>query len=106
VGFFLLALTKAHPLPEENAFLLPDCLYADRGRWRTPCPHDAYPLVGGPASAILSWSTQDDSSSSWAVAGGGLGAVVALSAVIAWFAILFTGKHPQGLWDLAAYYMR
>jgi hypothetical protein len=39
----LLALMKAHPLPEENAFLL-DCLRAERGRLRTPCPYDAYPL--------------------------------------------------------------
>jgi hypothetical protein len=35
-----------HLLPqrlEENALLLPDCLRADRGQLRTPCPDDAYP---------------------------------------------------------------
>ena len=26
--------------------------------------------------------------------------------MIAWFAILFTGRHPDGLWKLAAFYLR
>ena len=37
---------------------------------------------------------------------GVLGAVAAVVAVIAWFAILFTSKHPRGLWDLTRMYMR
>jgi len=37
---------------------------------------------------------------------GALGAVAVVTAVISWFAIVFTGKQPKGLWDLAAYYLR
>jgi hypothetical protein len=43
---------------------------------------------------------------------GGFRGVGALSgaaftmAVIAWFAIVFTGQHPRGLWEFAAFYMR
>jgi len=28
-----------------------------------------------------------------------------VTVVIAWFAILFTGRYPRGLWDLAKTYM-
>jgi len=38
--------------------------------------------------------------------GGVLGAVATICAVIGWFAILFTGKFPRGLWDLCHMYMR
>jgi hypothetical protein len=27
-------------------------------------------------------------------------------AVVSWFAIVFSGKHPRGLWDFSAFYMR
>jgi hypothetical protein len=27
-------------------------------------------------------------------------------AIISWFAILFTGRYPEGLWNLAAFYLR
>jgi len=37
---------------------------------------------------------------------GALAAAAFVMAVIAWFAIVFTGEHPRGLWDFAAYYMR
>ena len=37
---------------------------------------------------------------------GVFGAVVSLTAMISWFAILFTGRYPRGLWDLARTYMR
>ena len=37
---------------------------------------------------------------------GVLGAVAFVIAVIAWFAIVFAGKHPRGLWDFARMYMR
>lgn len=64
-------------------------------------------LVGGPIAAGLMWSTGwgGDARFDWG-AGGALGAVAALVAIIAWFAIVATGRHPQGLWDLAAYYLR
>jgi hypothetical protein len=63
-------------------------------------------LVGGPAAAAgwISWQTQDGLS--WSTGTGLLGAVAAVAAMIAWFAILFTGSHPDGLWRLAAYYLR
>jgi hypothetical protein len=35
-----------------------------------------------------------------------LGLVASVSALIAWFSILFTGVYPVGLWDLAAFYLR
>jgi hypothetical protein len=39
--------------------------------------------------------------------GAGLfGAVAGIVSVIAWFAILFTGTFPRGLWDLSHMYMR
>ncbi len=37
---------------------------------------------------------------------GALGAVALVCAVISWFAIVFTGREPRGLWDLRAFYMR
>ena len=37
---------------------------------------------------------------------GVFGAVAFVNAFIAWFAILFTGRFPRGLWDLSHMYMR
>jgi hypothetical protein len=37
---------------------------------------------------------------------GVLGAVAFIIAVIAWFAIVFSGQHPRGLWDFSRMYMR
>lgn len=37
---------------------------------------------------------------------GALAGAAFTMAVIAWFAIVFTGGEPPGLWDFAAYYMR
>src|SRR3990170_62287 len=37
---------------------------------------------------------------------GVLGTAAFVMAVISWFAIVFTGKHPRGLWDFAQLYMR
>lgn len=37
---------------------------------------------------------------------GLVGAVVSLTSVFAWFAILFTGRYPRDLWDLAYFYLR
>lgn len=65
-------------------------------------------LVGGPVAAILSWtwSAEAGSSSEWSAGGGVLGVVAAVAAFIAWFAIVFTGRHPEGLWKLSAFYLR
>ncbi len=37
---------------------------------------------------------------------GLLGVVAFVGAIFAWFAIVFTGNHPRGLWNLARFYMR
>lgn len=66
-------------------------------------------LVGGPAAAVLSWTSRPHAGQdhiTWSAGGGLLGAVALMAAIIAWFAIVFTGKAPQGLWDLAAFYLR
>jgi len=36
---------------------------------------------------------------------GAFGAVASVCAFLAWFAILFTGKYPRGLWDLVKTFM-
>ncbi|HEV3353875.1 MAG TPA: DUF4389 domain-containing protein [Acidimicrobiales bacterium] len=38
--------------------------------------------------------------------GGGLSSAAFVMAVVAWFAIIFASRHPRGLWDFIAYYMR
>lgn len=65
-------------------------------------------LVGGPIAGAISWTWPRPAGNGYegSVAGGALGAVAILAAFIAWFAILFTGRHPEGLWRLAAYYLR
>lgn len=65
-------------------------------------------LVGGPVVAVAStsWGSDDSWIMGWGSGAGVLGVVAACAAVIAWFAILFTREHPEGLWKLAAYYMR
>ncbi|NJD11244.1 MAG: DUF4389 domain-containing protein, partial [Gemmatimonadetes bacterium] len=37
---------------------------------------------------------------------GVLGAVACVVTLIAWFAIVFTGNHPAGLWRRSAFYLR
>ena len=37
---------------------------------------------------------------------GVIGAVAFVMAIIAWVAIVFTRKHPKGLWDFANFYLR
>jgi len=39
-------------------------------------------------------------------AGGVIGAVAYIMAVVSWFAIVITGKQPKGLWDFAGFYLR
>jgi len=64
-------------------------------------------VVGGPVAAFCSiGSSTDEGSTSGSGSGGVLGVVAGICAIIAWFAILFTGRHPEGLWKLAAFYLR
>jgi hypothetical protein len=64
-------------------------------------------LVGGPIALGLSWPWAADTGQHLIVGSGGvLGAVAATVAFIAWFAIIFTGRYPEGLWNLAALYLR
>ena len=63
-------------------------------------------LVGGPAAFALSWVGESKGEHiDWSAGGGVIGAVAVVSAIIAWFAILFGADVPQGLWKLSAYYM-
>jgi hypothetical protein len=67
-------------------------------------------LVGGPLGAALSWTASSDGDDGSASAGGGGGGVIGLAAtvaaVISWFAIVFTGRHPTGLRDFCTFYLR
>ena len=65
-------------------------------------------LVGAPIAATLTWTwgSEPTTGLDWGAGGGVLGAVAVVSAIIAWFAIVFTGRHPQGLWELGAFYLR
>lgn len=75
-------------------------------RWILAIPHII--LVGGPGLVGLGVGFGFGRGSAWSSWGGTglLGAVAGICAVIAWFAILFTSKHPQGLFDLCNFYMR
>jgi hypothetical protein len=65
-------------------------------------------LVGTPIAAAMTWSRTSEAgvSYSWSAGGGALGAVAVVAAIIAWFAIVFTGSAPDGLMKLAAFYLR
>ena len=65
-------------------------------------------LVGGPVAATLTsqWSADTGTTYQWGAGGGVLGAVAVVIAIIAWLWILATGRYPEGLWSLAAYYLR
>lgn len=65
-------------------------------------------LVGGPVAFALSlvWNSDEGSRMQWGAGGGVLGVVAFVVAVIAWFAIVFGGRYPDGLYKLAAFYLR
>ncbi len=52
-------------------------------------------IVGGPGTG---WGANSQT--------GLFGAVIAITSVVSWFAIMFTGRYPRGLWDMAKMYMR
>jgi len=65
-------------------------------------------LVGVPAVFAMSWvwSADNGRDVGWGAGTGALGAVAAVAALIAWFAIVFGGRYPAGLQTLAVYYLR
>jgi hypothetical protein len=64
-------------------------------------------LVGGPVAYATSWtwSSPDRPRAGWGAAGA-LGAAAVVAALVGWFAILFTGRYPDGLRNLATFYLR
>lgn len=65
-------------------------------------------LVGVPAAFAMSWVSNADNGRGmeWGAGSGVLGAVAAVAALIAWFAIVFGSRYPDGLQSLAVYYLR
>jgi hypothetical protein len=65
-------------------------------------------LVGMPAALGVSfvWHSNGEPHMDWGAGTGVLGAVATVSAIISWFAIVFGSRHPDGLWNLAAFYLR
>jgi hypothetical protein len=66
-------------------------------------------LVGGPGG--VGWSAGAGSGDDGARGGGGaawgvLGLAAMVSAIVSWFAIVFTGAQPRGLWDFTHFYLR
>ncbi len=88
--------------------------YADRNRltvaFRLILAFPQWLLVGGPGSGVfgslvptgrlgfLTWPFNSGS--------GVIGLAAWAMAVVSWFAIVFTGKQPRGLWDFTNYFMR
>jgi Domain of unknown function (DUF4389) len=69
-------------------------------------PHILF--VGGPVAFATSlwWRADHESRFDVGAGAGVLGAVACVITIIAWFAIVFAGQYPEGLWSLAAYYLR
>lgn len=64
-------------------------------------------LVGAPAALAMSFFIWPIPDSDAEFGGGGvLGVGVVMIALIAWFAIVFTGTMPRGLWKLSVFYLR
>ena len=64
-------------------------------------------LVGGPVALALSFVFPPDADRmEWGGGGGVLGVAALVAAAISWVAIVFTGRMPNGLWKLNAFYLR
>ena len=56
-------------------------------------------LVGGPGAVFFWWMWgSGEHRYDWGAGGGVLGAVAGVVTLIAWFAILITGRYPEGMW--------
>jgi hypothetical protein len=63
-------------------------------------------LVGAPVALVASSGGTNGPRLHWGASGGLFGVVAFVVAVLAWFAIVFGAGYPDGLWNLAALYMR
>lgn len=65
-------------------------------------------LVGGPVALALCFVRGPDQNGGmdWTAGGGILGGAAIVISIIAWFAIMFTGRMPEGLWNFSAFYLR
>ena len=57
-------------------------------------------LIGGPGGVGWSVAVSNEGTRIGSTALGIIGAAASVIAVISWFAIVFTGRQPRGLWDL------
>jgi hypothetical protein len=65
-------------------------------------------LVGAPIGfvGVIGLSPHAWHGGDWTAGMGALAALAAVCALIMWFAIVFTGRAPDGLWTLGAFYLR
>ena len=65
-------------------------------------------LVGGPIALVAGVTARDDIAGPipLGIGGGALGGAALVIAIVAWFAILFTGAYPRGLRNLLVLYLR
>jgi hypothetical protein len=69
-------------------------------------------LVGGPGGGGINlgwawgWSKLPRAIPSSIGGSGVLGLAAAVMAMVSWFAIVFTGRQPRGLWDFTNFFMR
>lgn len=66
-------------------------------------------LVGGPGGLGIGGNLRRGGGIDWLFnfsGNGVLGLVAAVMAIVSWFAIVFTGRQPRGLWDFGGFYLR
>lgn len=62
-------------------------------------------LVGGPGPG-LGWGWDGVGLRLLSFGGGVMGFAAGVGAIVSWFAIVFSGRQPRGLWDFAHFYLR
>ena len=65
-------------------------------------------VVGGPGIFGGGWpagTADGDGSRNGSGGGSALGTAAFVMAVLSWFAIVFTGKQPRGLWDFTRFFL-
>jgi hypothetical protein len=62
-------------------------------------------LIGGPGGVGWSVAVSNEGTRIGGTALGIIGAAASLIAVISWFAIVFTGRQPKGLWEFTRFYL-